>query len=173
MQLLNPFVYFVLLAFFVLFGWLLARVLPFHHRLAKAELGSHRLIPLDGLRGLLALTVFFSHAVNTYTYASTHVWDYSDSNFYTQAGMFPVTVFFFITGYLFWSKLMRQPDFPKGDFYLNRLARLEPPYLLACAILFLLVPCCRRNAPARTASDPRVRKLRSGFWFNPQAISIR
>jgi peptidoglycan/LPS O-acetylase OafA/YrhL len=130
--------YFFLMCAFILEGWALSVVLPFHRRANKRELESNRLMPLDGLRGILALSVFFTHAASYYYFELTRVWDFPPSNFYRQMAVFPVSMFFFITGYLFWSKLMRRQAFAMRRFWLGRLGRLGPAYIAACSCLFLL-----------------------------------
>ena len=90
---------------------------------------------IDGLRGYLALAVFLSHSSIWYFYLRSGTWDVPPSNFYTQLGQSSVTLFFMITGFLFWSKLLDgrvQPiDWPR--LYLSRVFRLAPLYSLAVA----------------------------------------
>jgi peptidoglycan/LPS O-acetylase OafA/YrhL len=119
-------------------AWLLSLILPFHRRAHTQEVHSQRLFPLDGLRGVLAFSVFFTHAASYYFYEQTDVWKYPPSNFYSQAAIFPVSMFFFITAYLFWSKLARNPSQLKCKFLLGRVGRLAPAYITACCLLFLL-----------------------------------
>src|SRR5215831_10336705 len=60
-----------------------------------------RLSTLDGLRGFLALCVFFQHATLYGPPASA-------PGFYFYNGQVGVETFFMITGYLFWSRLVAQ-----------------------------------------------------------------
>jgi len=128
----SPFFYFAGMALFVLEGWILARVLPFHASAGADEAAAGRLTPLDGLRGVLALSVFFIHA----SYDGFRLRGGTESLpltvFYVQMSYAPVTVFFFITGYLFWSKLRKKPDVSPWTFWLGRLGRLAPVYLAVC-----------------------------------------
>jgi peptidoglycan/LPS O-acetylase OafA/YrhL len=55
---------------------------------------------LDGLRGLLALGVFFAHAQSYQIMWRSGRWGKSDSTFYGQFGIAPVAVSFLITGFL-------------------------------------------------------------------------
>lgn len=126
------------MSLFVLEGWGLSFLLPFHRRAHQQELHSGRSFPLDGLRGVLAVTVFFTHVTSYYAYEKTSIWDYPPSNFYSQAAIFPVTMFFFITAYLFWSKLIANPLAFRWNFLLGRFGRLMPAYFFACCLLFLL-----------------------------------
>src|SRR3979490_3443378 len=61
---------------------------------------------LDGLRGFLALSVFIHHFVITHRYLQSGIWDYPPSAFYTLLGQVGFGVFFMITGFLFWGKLL-------------------------------------------------------------------
>ena len=95
---------------------------------------------LDGLRGYLALAVFVSHSSIWYFYLRTGTWDVPPSNVYTQLGQGSVTLFFMITGFLFWSKLLdgRQQPIDWSRLYLSRAFRLGPLYLVAVACVMLM-----------------------------------
>jgi peptidoglycan/LPS O-acetylase OafA/YrhL len=131
--------YILLMAAFILEAAFLARVLPFHRAQNAKELSSHRLTPLDGLRGILAISVFFLHVTEFQILAATGQWTHPDSNFYQQLGIFPVCMFFFITGYLFWLKLRKSTGIPAGPFFYGRLARLGGVYFTTCLICFGLI----------------------------------
>ena len=95
---------------------------------------------LDGLRGYLALAVFVSHSSIWYFYLRSGTWDVPPSNVYTQLGQGSVTLFFMITGFLFWSKLLdgRQHPIDWSRLYLSRALRLGPLYLVAVACVLLM-----------------------------------
>ena len=59
---------------------------------------------LDGLRGILAISVLFQHAVTNYAYFSTGIWQITDVRFYRHLGGESVILFFMITSFLYWSK---------------------------------------------------------------------
>jgi peptidoglycan/LPS O-acetylase OafA/YrhL len=96
---------------------------------------------LDGLRGYLAFLVFVHHAAVRYFYAHTGVWALPPSRLYTHCGQTSVALFFMITAFLFWSKLIdgrRRPiDWPR--LYVSRVLRLVPLYVFAIASLWLIV----------------------------------
>jgi peptidoglycan/LPS O-acetylase OafA/YrhL len=123
---------------FILEGWLLSRILPFHRMQQQKELERQRVVSLDGARGILALSVFFLHVVEFYKFKSTGLWVPTNSNFYDQMGVFPVTMFFFITGYVFWLKLIAQPRIQVRPFLVGRLGRLGGVYGFACLVCFAL-----------------------------------
>lgn len=104
---------------------------------------SHRYSSLDGLRGYLALAVFLSHSSIWYFYLHSGVWDVPPSTLYTQLGQSSVTLFFMITGLLFWSKLLngRLEPIDWTRLYLSRVLRLGPLYLVAAACVILVAFC--------------------------------
>lgn len=69
---------------------------------------THRHSPLDGIRGILALSVFSHHFFKNYFFQTTGRWQSPNIDFFTNLGSVPVSLFFLITGYLFFGKL-RQP----------------------------------------------------------------
>lgn len=94
----------------------------------------------DGLRGLLALGVFFHHVVVSYQYWTGTGWRDPEAFFFAQLGPIPVQLFFALSGFLFWQKLGQS----KGPinwmrFYGDRLRRLLPAYAASMAYLILLV----------------------------------
>ena len=110
-------------------------------RAALPEISSTPRYPsLDGLRGYLALAVFVSHSSVWYFYLRSGTWDVPPSNLYTQLGQGSVTLFFMITGFLFWSKLLngRQQPIDWSRLYLSRVLRLGPLYLVAVTCVLLM-----------------------------------
>lgn len=91
---------------------------------------------LDGLRGLLAITVLFHHAGMVYGKAVRGSWGYTASSFYQKAGHVPVLLFFFLSGYLFWTRLLKGKSIPVGAFLVARVRRLYPAYLASLVALF-------------------------------------
>src|SRR4051794_29707847 len=65
-----------------------------------------RYVSIDGLRGYLALAVLLHHACTWYFYARTGKWAPPPSNLYTHFGHSGVALFFMITGFLFFTKLL-------------------------------------------------------------------
>lgn len=96
---------------------------------------------IDGLRGYLALFVFFHHASIWYFFLRTGRWNAPPSHLYTHFGQGSVAIFFMITGFLFFSKLIdgRSRPIDWGHLFVSRFLRLVPLYLLAMAALFLTV----------------------------------
>ncbi|MBW4582968.1 MAG: acyltransferase [Tildeniella nuda ZEHNDER 1965/U140] len=94
---------------------------------------------LDGLRGFLALGVFFHHAVVSYQYFQLGIWQSAPSNVYAFLGQGAVVFFFMITGFLFWSKIIVEPKFNIKRFYIRRALRVLPAYWFSLAIMILIV----------------------------------
>ena len=96
---------------------------------------------IDGLRGYLAFFVFLHHSVIWYFYLRTGHWVVPPSNLYTNFGQGSVALFFMITGFLFFSKLIngRKREIDWGKLFISRFLRLFPLYLFAMLLLFLTV----------------------------------
>ena len=116
----------------------------------------NRIDTLDGLRGFLALSVFFHHTAVYHDYLQTGNWKSPNSRFYLHVGPAGVAVFFMITGYLFYSQLLKaggKPDWKK--LYAGRVFRILPLYWFAVVLVFagVLTHCGWRLA------EPAVRVL--------------
>jgi peptidoglycan/LPS O-acetylase OafA/YrhL len=102
---------------------------------------------IDGLRGYLALGVFFHHAVIYRTYLETGVWGLPPSSFFNMCGQGGVAIFFVITAYLFWTLVLRgRPDW--RTFYVGRIFRIGPLYLAAFFFVLIVVLLFGPGEPA-------------------------
>jgi peptidoglycan/LPS O-acetylase OafA/YrhL len=103
--------------------------------------GAGRFVSLDGLRGYLALFVFLHHSSVWYFYAKTGQWGLPPSRFYVHLGQSSVALFFMITGFLFYSKLLnaRHRSFDWERLYAARVLRLTPLYFFAIGLMLLIV----------------------------------
>lgn len=130
--------YFVIMTAVLLFGWLLARTLPFYKKTIDVQ--EHgRYETLDGLRGILAFGVFFQHAVTNHFYFNTGIWQITEERFYRHLGGEAVILFFMITSFLYWSKaIAKQGNMNTLNLYMNRVLRLAPMYLFSAAIVTLM-----------------------------------
>src|SRR5712664_2517941 len=137
MTLANPAAWFALCALSLLIGGALARGDFFRARLAES---AGRFETLDGLRGFLALGVLGGHAVNMYTLHASGVWDAGEATFYARAANTGVSLFFAITGFLFWLRVLRDgPRFDARGFFASRLRRLVPMYAVSVAMALAVV----------------------------------
>lgn len=104
------------------------------------EAGPSRFATLDGLRGLLALAVFFHHFAITYSWKSTGAWLPFGGMCYTNYGRVGVAIFFMITGFLFTGKILKTRG--KVDWcrlYESRIFRIVPLYLFILGCISLVV----------------------------------
>lgn len=106
---------------------------------------SSRIPQLDGLRGLLAFSVFVSHAARWYGYSHQQHWLFSAPSFYDALGDVSVSLFFMVTGFLFTEKLLvarANSSTAKFDWlrlYVSRVLRIFPLYLVSLALIVLIV----------------------------------
>jgi peptidoglycan/LPS O-acetylase OafA/YrhL len=132
MPVTSPLPYFVLAPCLIGVAGALVRFLPQN----RGRLN----VPLESLRGLLAMSVLFSHAVVNYFYFQTDVWTLPPTPFYAFLGTGPVTLFFFLSGFLFWSKCLAHDGIGGyGTFLAGRVRRLVPAYYVSVAIVMFIV----------------------------------
>ena len=100
-----------------------------------------RFVAVDGLRGYLAFCVFLHHSAIWYFYLRSGIWDVPPSNLYTHFGQSGVALFFMITGFLFFSKILNGRDSGVDwlRLYVSRVLRLVPLYLVSMGCLFAIV----------------------------------
>ena len=99
-----------------------------------------RYTAIDGLRGFLALSVFVFHLVLTHEFIQAGLWEVPSSRFYALLGPFGVSLFFMITGFLFWGKLLRVQGRPPWlQIYTGRLFRIAPMYLFVVLVMIYIV----------------------------------
>jgi len=97
-----------------------------------------RVHTIDGLRGFLALSVVFHHAAIYHQYLLTGMWGLPPSRFYANLGGVGVSMYFMITGYLFWTQMLKakgRPNFLR--LYVGRVFRIVPLYFLLAAVVLL------------------------------------
>ena len=110
----------------------------FFRKIAEAE-SSERYEALDGLRGFLAIGVFFQHAVQNFSYFQTGIWQITDFKFYRFLGGEAVILFFITTSFLYWSKLIENKDGTQMfRLYRSRLFRLAPLYIFSGIVVSVI-----------------------------------
>ncbi|MGS0943447.1 acyltransferase [Pseudomonas sp.] len=94
--------------------------------------------PIDALRGVLSTTVVCCHFMVTYQWKTTGEWAGSDSSaLLNNMGAVPVTLFFMITGFLFFGKIyQRKPDWP--HIFQSRFWRIMPLYAFVVAVVIFI-----------------------------------
>jgi peptidoglycan/LPS O-acetylase OafA/YrhL len=117
---------------------LLVRKIPFYRKIAESE-SSERYEALDGLRGFLAIGVFFQHAIQNYSLFQTGIWQITDVRFYRFLGGEAVILFFITTSFLYWTKVIQNNGGAEMfRLYRSRLLRLAPLYLFAGIIVSIV-----------------------------------
>jgi peptidoglycan/LPS O-acetylase OafA/YrhL len=108
---------------------------------SKAEVAPKRFDSIDGLRGYLAFFVFIHHASIWFFFCRTGKWIAPESNLYTHLGQSSVALFFMITSFLFYNKLLhsRTKKFDWASFFIDRFFRLTPLYLAIMLMVFIIV----------------------------------
>ena len=99
-----------------------------------------RVRSIDGLRGLLVLGVLFHQAASYHQFLQTGIWDLPPSRFYANLGQVGVTMFFMITGYLFWAQILKAQGRPNlTKLYVGRIFRIVPLYLFLVVVILVTV----------------------------------
>lgn len=101
---------------------------------------NNRFGAIDGIRGYLALSVFFHHYVVTYYWKLNQVWQRPPESFFQNLGKVGVAIFFMITGFLFFSRVISEDRTINWfSLYKSRIFRIYPLYLFSlCAISFFV-----------------------------------
>ncbi len=123
----------------VFFASFFVKKLPFYENVLKEE--EHgRFETLDGLRGILALNVFFQHAVTSYFYFQTGIWEIVNIRFYRHLGGEAVILFLIMTSFLYWSKMIAQKgEVDEGYLYRSRFLRLAPMYIFCAGLIIFSI----------------------------------
>ncbi|MCU7249348.1 acyltransferase family protein [Pseudomonas koreensis] len=135
----NPLIALVAYSLAIVSAALLLRAVPKIARHLQHS-GESRYASIDGLRGYLAFGVFVHHSIITWIFLRTGVFEFPPSNFYSMLGQGSVALFFMITGFLFWGRLLaqgRQHDWLA--FGVSRVFRLYPLYLPLMLVVFATV----------------------------------
>jgi peptidoglycan/LPS O-acetylase OafA/YrhL len=100
---------------------------------------TERISTLDGLRGYLALAVFLHHACIWHFFLKTGQWQAPPSRIYTHMGQSAVSLFFMITGYLFFAKILDAKARPLDwvRLYVSRCLRILPLFLATTMLVFV------------------------------------
>ena len=122
----------LILALFLTFSTLLK------NRIEIAEI-KHNYKFINGLRGLAAVFVVINHAPFILTNMGITNNNFSSWGWiYANLGAFGVQIFFCITGFLFFDKLMKTPNMEWEKFFRGRILRIAPLYYFSSLIVFLI-----------------------------------
>jgi peptidoglycan/LPS O-acetylase OafA/YrhL len=113
----------------------LLRLLPPIRRVLVA-VETERHTSIDGLRGVLGIAVFIHHTVITWFYLHGNGWTLPPSRLVVHLGQTSVALFFMITAFLFWGRVLsRGSHLNWAEFFVSRLCRLYPAYLVMLALI--------------------------------------
>jgi peptidoglycan/LPS O-acetylase OafA/YrhL len=131
-----------------------------------------RFASIDGLRGYLAFGVFLHHAAIWLGYQRSGEWALPPSRLYVHLGQSSVTLFFMITGFLFFSKLIAARERPLDwlQLFVSRLLRLVPLYVFVMLLLFAVVAVLsggELHEPVRGVARQALRWLGFTMLGNP------
>ena len=150
---------------------------PFSAIDARTPASHDRYPSIDGLRGFLAFGVFGHHAVVMHEYVTTGIWRAPPSDVYAMMGEVGVALFFAVTGFLFWGKLLSERGAPDwGRLYIGRFFRIAPVYLAAVVVLLLVVgnrTYFELREPLRDVVSDTVRWLGLGVLGQPDVNGYR
>ncbi len=99
----------------------------------------NRFKSLDGIRGFLALSVFFHHFVITYYWKKNDIWASPPEKMFDNFGSVGVAIFFIITGFLFISKITKKSTTNWVSLYKSRFFRIVPLYGFTLVVISLVV----------------------------------
>jgi peptidoglycan/LPS O-acetylase OafA/YrhL len=134
----NPVPWLVVTLLCMVAGDALVRRSAFY-RARLAEESTGRFGAIDGLRGYLALAVFGSHALRMYFLNTRGSWESAEASFVGGAAEAGVSLFFMITAFLFWRRVLEAGRaFNVTGFLAGRVRRLVPMYLASVALVVLV-----------------------------------
>jgi peptidoglycan/LPS O-acetylase OafA/YrhL len=145
MAIASPWFPVLVLALCLALGAAIATASPWYRALL-AQPSAHRFAAIDGLRGFLALGVFFTHVMTTHGYYAFGRWDASFAPLYVMTGQAGVSLFFMITGFLFWTRVLRGGPLDARALYASRIRRLAPMYFVSVAAVLAVVAVLSRFA---------------------------
>jgi peptidoglycan/LPS O-acetylase OafA/YrhL len=145
-------------------AWPVARGDRFYRaHLSALSVGRYQM--LDGLRGWLAIGVFVSHVADSYFFYKEGEYGSLAAPFLTMTGDVGVSLFFMITGFLFWGRVLRSKGtFDVQAFFVSRLRRIVPMYLVS-VLMVLAVVALLSGFSLRVDLHNLVRELRPWFSF--------
>ena len=159
MPITSVFPFFLLMAVFVGAGYFFClKFSPYNSLVPQLLTKKGYYQELESMRGILALAVVVHHALVYYflLYNHTSIISGPNAGFYSQLGTAPVSFFFFITGFLFWSKLISDPKPQPGKVHGCPLA---PPWTglfgWGCADVYTgrdILPFQAARQPGRSGS---------------------
>jgi peptidoglycan/LPS O-acetylase OafA/YrhL len=155
----NPLPWLLVIALCIAIADAVARRSAFYQtRLAEESTGRYGAI--DGLRGYLALAVFGTHALHMYFLHARGSWVSDEASFVGSASEAGVSLFFMITAFLFWRRVLESgAAFNVTGFLAGRVRRLVPMYLVSVMLVVVVAVATNgfseSGGPMKFAKDLR------------------
>ncbi len=148
-------------------SWLFLRVQAVRKVVSETEAG--RVRNLDGLRGILALSVMVDHSFLMQGYFLYKNWEPPKNTFDEVLGRGAVTIFFMITAFLFWSRAIASSGkLDPQRLYVSRFRRITPAFvasITAAVIIVLTLTHFRLHVPPGAFAISLLRHLSFGLWI--------
>jgi len=100
---------------------------------------SGRMHNLDGLRAMLAMFVVYHHTILKYNEIRTGKFSYTESLIFNNIGSIGVSLFFMITGFLFWGRISQNKEINWLKLFNGRLFRIGPLYLFVTLLSAFII----------------------------------
>ncbi len=166
----DPFsipLYFIFMSIFVVVGQFISRASPVFYPRQNSKFNCS----LEGLRGFLALSVFFAHSARHYTFRQTAQWLPPPVDFFDLLGSNSVALFFFLSGFLFWKKLIEfHGNLNWKTFFMGRVSRILPAGWFSVAILILVI-LIQSDFEIRVPLKEFLNSIISWLCFKPAGIN--
>ncbi|MEZ0148588.1 MAG: acyltransferase family protein [Candidatus Reddybacter sp.] len=94
---------------------------------------------IDGLRGYLAISVFFHHFIITWYWKNDGLWRRPPEDYFQNYGKVGVAMFFMITGFLFIAKVLNNKEINWSRMFESRVFRIFPLYVFVFLSILLIV----------------------------------
>jgi peptidoglycan/LPS O-acetylase OafA/YrhL len=162
----DPMLLVIVYALLAVYAWALLWIVD---RFAGSQLSlvsvqSGKMVSIEGLRGILACAVVIHHTYCWFIFLGGAEWSSGGSILFMRMASFGVIQFFYLSGYLFWRKLIKAGNIRLVPFYLSRWIRIAPAYF-ACVGLALLVGVLSTGFTLREPiRDMAFEILRWGFF---------
>ena len=111
------------------------------NKVVKLNLSSVRYTEIDGVRGYLAVFVFFYHSYIWHVFLNTNKWEEPRSNLFNHFGQTSVVLFFIITAFLFTTKKIEinDSDFDWIRYKKSRFFRMFPMYFISILAILVII----------------------------------
>jgi peptidoglycan/LPS O-acetylase OafA/YrhL len=155
---------FAVLGAIIGFGWLVWATSPFYREKTGNAGGKYG--TLDGLRGLLASSVFVAHASSDWVMHLTGSWA-PPSDGYNAFGRSSVWLFFCITAFLFWGKVL-DGHLKLGHHVRSRILRICPLYVFMALAASTIILVCSGWTPGA----PHISALEWGRLYSFGILTV-